>query len=97
MKKTNYYCENCGDDDLNNPIDDGTGSIFCSEYCIEKSLEWRGEDIKKYINPLTKKEIEELTMREKRRYEAKTMSAFISVIGLILCLIWIFLSKYFGY
>jgi hypothetical protein len=42
MKKTNYYCENCGDDDLDRPVEDGTGSIFCSEYCIEKSLEWRG-------------------------------------------------------
>ena len=45
----NYYCENCGDDNLDIPIDDGTGSIFCSEYCIEKSLEWRSEDIKKLI------------------------------------------------
>jgi flagellar biogenesis protein FliO len=44
-----------------------------------------------------KKEKKELTMREKKRYEAKIMSAFISVIGLILCLLWIFLSKYFGY
>jgi hypothetical protein len=48
-KDNNYYCENCGDDNLDNPIDDGTGSIFCSEHCIEKSLEWRGEDIKTYI------------------------------------------------
>jgi hypothetical protein len=44
-----YYCENCGEDGLDNPIDDGTGSIFCSNHCIEKSLEWRSEDIKKYI------------------------------------------------
>jgi|TARA_E500000305_G_C3915586_1_gene185483 hypothetical protein len=51
----NYYCENCGDDDLDTPIDDGTGSIFCSKLCLENSLQWRSEDIKKYINP---KEIE---------------------------------------
>ena len=50
----NYYCENCGDDDLDTPIDDGTGSIFCSERCLENSLEWRSEDIKKYINPTIK-------------------------------------------
>tara|TARA_R100000781_G_scaffold29702_3_gene21801 strand:+ start:425 stop:634 length:210 start_codon:yes stop_codon:yes gene_type:complete len=52
---------------------------------------------KNIANNLEKKQKKELTMREKRRYEGKIISAFISVIGLILCLIWIFLSKYFGY
>ena len=49
-EKNNYYCEQCGDDDLDNPVEDGTGSVFCSEYCVEKSLEWRDEGIREYIN-----------------------------------------------
>lgn len=49
------------------------------------------------MKDMTKKEKKELTMREKKRYESKIKSAFISVIGLILCLIWIFLSKWLGY
>jgi hypothetical protein len=42
---------------------------------------------------MREKEKKEVTMREKKRYENKIKSAFISVIGLILCFIWIFLSK----
>ena len=50
MEKEKYYCENCFEEELKNPIEDGIGSVFCSEYCVEKSLEWRDEGISEYIN-----------------------------------------------
>jgi hypothetical protein len=49
-ERNNYYCEQCGDDDLKNPVEDGTGSVFCNEYCVERSLEWRDECIRESIN-----------------------------------------------
>ena len=50
METENYYCENCFEEELKNPIEDGTGSVFCGEYCVEKSLEWRDEGIRECIN-----------------------------------------------
>ena len=55
-----YYCENCFEEELKNPIEDKFGGIYCSEKCENESLEWKGIieeqeridnlEIDKYIN-----------------------------------------------
>ena len=41
MAKEKYYCENCFEEELKNPIEDKFGGIYCSEKCENESLEWK--------------------------------------------------------
>ncbi len=56
--------------------------------------------MKHYFNEgkqILQKKRKKITMQEKKRYEKKAKLTFISVIGLIICFIWIFLSNLLGY